>query len=152
MQANSLHIQWNPPWNPNWINAGNALEFFANPMNPFYDINCLNEQVRVQRLAPEVLARAQGIEYALLHAAEPLFTIRKQYRNSPTSVVPLDDYYIIGGTVYQAPDFCSVLNSRIQSALNHVGAAFEEAKSYYRFHPSKGYWWQFKGYSSIDLG
>lgn len=55
-----------------------------------------------------------GIEYFLLHAQEPiLYVIRKQARQSPTQVHPLTDYYIIAGTVYQAPDLVSVINSRL---------------------------------------
>jgi mediator of RNA polymerase II transcription subunit 6 len=55
-----------------------------------------------------------GIEYMLLHVQEPvLYVIRKQHRHSATDVTPMSDYYIIDGTVYQAPDLGSVVNSRI---------------------------------------
>ena len=55
-----------------------------------------------------------GIEYMLLHVQEPvLYVIRKQHRHSATVVTPMSDYYIIDGTVYQAPDLGSVVNSRI---------------------------------------
>uniref|UniRef100_A0A5S6R3W3 Mediator of RNA polymerase II transcription subunit 6 n=1 Tax=Trichuris muris TaxID=70415 RepID=A0A5S6R3W3_TRIMR len=148
--SNPLHVQWNPPWNPNWINASNVLDYFTNTMNPFYDPNCLNEQIRMQRLSPEVLSRSSGVEYALLYACEPLFVIRKQYRQANQTITPLEDYYIIGGTVYQAPDLCSVLNSRLQASINHLRTAFEEVKSYYRFHPAKGYYWQFKNETGIE--
>ncbi|KHJ41791.1 MED6 mediator sub complex component [Trichuris suis] len=148
--SNPLHVQWNPPWNPNWINASNVLEYFTNTMNPFYDPNCLNEQIRMQRLSPEVLSRASGVEYALLFACEPLFVIRKQYRQANQTITPMEDYYIIGGTVYQAPDLCSVLNSRLQASIEHLRTAFEEAKSFYRFHPAKGYYWQFRNESTVE--
>lgn len=55
-----------------------------------------------------------GSEYILLHVQGPiLYVIRKQYRISPSDVTPLADYYIIAGTVYQAPDLASVFNSRL---------------------------------------
>lgn len=55
-----------------------------------------------------------GIEYILLHVQGPiLYVIRKQHRHSPTDVTPIADYYIIAGTVYQAPDLASVFNSRL---------------------------------------
>ena len=55
-----------------------------------------------------------GIEYILLHAQEPiLYVIRKQTRQSSTQAHPIADYYIIAGTVYQAPDLVSVINSRL---------------------------------------
>ncbi len=55
-----------------------------------------------------------GLEYILLHVQDPiLFVIRKQHRQSATQTVPLADYYIIAGVVYQAPDLLSVINSRM---------------------------------------
>lgn len=55
-----------------------------------------------------------GIEYILLHVQGPiLYVIRKQHRHSPSDVTPIADYYIIAGTVYQAPDLASVFNSRL---------------------------------------
>ncbi|CDR00494.1 unnamed protein product [Oncorhynchus mykiss] len=55
-----------------------------------------------------------GVEYILLHAQEPiLYIIRKQQRQSPTQVIPLSDYYIIAGVVYQAPDLGTVIGSRV---------------------------------------
>ncbi|RXM93701.1 Mediator of RNA polymerase II transcription subunit 6 [Acipenser ruthenus] len=90
----------------------------------------------MQRLTLEHLNQMVGVEYILLHAQEPiLYIIRKQQRQSPNQVIPLSDYYIIAGVVYQAPDLGSVIGSRV--------SAFDEAMSYCRYHPSKGYWWQF---------
>ena len=55
-----------------------------------------------------------GIEFILLHVQEPiLYVIRKQHRHSPTEATPMADYYIIAGTIYQAPDLASVFNSRL---------------------------------------
>lgn len=57
-----------------------------------------------------------GLEYILLHVQEPiLYVIRKQHRHSPTQVLPVADYYIIAGVVYQAPDLGSVVSSRLVS-------------------------------------
>ncbi|KAE8587297.1 hypothetical protein XENTR_v10021917 [Xenopus tropicalis] len=92
-----------------------------------------------------------GIEYILLHAQEPiLFIIRKQQRQSPTQVIPLADYYIIAGVIYQAPDLGSVINSRVLTAVHGIQSAFDEAMSYCRYHPSKGYWWHFKDQEERD--
>lgn len=86
----------------------------------------------------------QGIEYILLHVQEPiLYVIRKQHRLSPSQVTPISDYYILAGVVYQAPDLNSLINSRILAAVHHLQSAFEEAHSFARYHPSKGYWWEF---------
>lgn len=58
------------------------------------------------------------MEYILLHVAEPiLYVIRKQHRHSPSEATPIADYYIIGGTVYKAPDLANVINARIVSMM-----------------------------------
>lgn len=86
-----------------------------------------------------------GLEYVLLHVQEPiLYVIRKQHRHSQTQTTPLADYYIIAGVVYQAPDLASVLNSRLLSAVHHLQSSFDEASGFSRYHPSKGYTWDFK--------
>lgn len=86
----------------------------------------------------------KGVEYCLLHVQEPiLYVIRKQHRHSPTHVTPISDYYIIAGTVYQAPDLGSVINSRILTTVNHLQSAFEEARHFAKYHPSQLYWWDF---------
>ena len=58
-------------------------------------------------------------------------------------MTPVSDYYIIAGVIYQAPDLGSVLNSRILTGVGHLQKAFEEAREYSRYHPSRGYWWDF---------
>ena len=85
-----------------------------------------------------------GMEYILLHVQDPiLYVIRKQHRHSSSEATPLADYHIIAGIVYQAPDLASVFNSRLLSTVHHLQSAFEEASSYARYHPSKGYSWDF---------
>lgn len=36
------------------------------------------------------------------------------------SVIPLADYYIIAGVIYQAPDLGSVINSRVVSVFTFL--------------------------------
>lgn len=85
-----------------------------------------------------------GMEYILLHVQDPiLYVIRKQHRHSPNEATPMADYYIIAGTVYQAPDLANVFNSRLLALVNNLQGAFEEASGYARYHPSKGYSWDF---------
>jgi len=92
-----------------------------------------------------------GTEYVLLYIQEPiLYVIRKQHRHGPSQVTPLADYYVIAGVVYQAPDIGSVFNARTLSCAHHLQSAFDEALSYTRYHPSKGYWWEFKDQDPVD--
>lgn len=143
-QENPLWISWH---DSNWIpilNPANIMEYFSEKSNPFYDRTCNNEILRMQRQSLELLGNMTGVEYILLHVQDPiLYVIRKQHRYTPAEATPLADYYIIAGTVYQAPDLASVFNSRILSTVHHLQSAFEEASSYSRYHPSKGYTWDF---------
>ena len=34
-------------------------------------------------------------------------------------VTPIADYYVLAGVVYQAPDLCSVINSRLVNNVKH---------------------------------
>ncbi|XP_063221750.1 mediator of RNA polymerase II transcription subunit 6 [Bacillus rossius redtenbacheri] len=142
---NPLSLSWHDSaWIP-MLNPSNILDYFSERTNPFFDRTCNNEVVKMQRLNPDQLKNMTGIEYDLLHVQEPiLYVIRKQNRYSPTQVTPLADYYIIAGIVYQAPDLLSVINSRLISTVHHLQSAFDEASSYSRYHPSKGYSWDLK--------
>ncbi|KDR19367.1 Mediator of RNA polymerase II transcription subunit 6, partial [Zootermopsis nevadensis] len=142
---NPLGLSWHDSaWIP-MLNQSNIMDYFSERSNPFFDRTCNNEIVKMQRLNPEQLNNMTGLEYMLLHVQEPiLYVIRKQHRHSPTHATPITDYYIIAGIVYQAPDLISVVNSRLISAVHHLQSAFEEANSYSRYHPSKGYSWDFK--------
>ncbi|XP_011504681.1 PREDICTED: mediator of RNA polymerase II transcription subunit 6 [Ceratosolen solmsi marchali] len=145
MPENPLGLSWHDSaWIP-MLNPSNIMDYFSERSNPFYDRTCNNEIVKMQRLNPDQLTNMTGLEYILLHVQEPiLYVIRKQHRHSPTQATPLADYYIIAGVVYQAPDLASVVNSRLLSAVHHIQSAFEEASSCSRYHPSKGYSWDFK--------
>ncbi|XP_032668866.1 mediator of RNA polymerase II transcription subunit 6 isoform X1 [Odontomachus brunneus] len=144
IQENPLGLSWHDSaWIP-VLNPSNIMDYFSERSNPFYDRTCNNEIVKMQRLSPDQLTNMTGLEYILLHVQEPiLYVIRKQHRHSPTAATPLADYYIIAGVVYQAPDLGSVVSSRLFSTVHHLQSAFEEASSYSRYHPSKGYSWDF---------
>ncbi|XP_038073247.1 mediator of RNA polymerase II transcription subunit 6-like [Patiria miniata] len=144
-KENPLFMSWhNSAWIPH-LSRANIMDYFADRSNPFYDRTCNNEIIKMQRVNPEQLKTMTGLEYELLHVQEPiLYVIRKQHRHSVEHTTPLANYYIIAGVVYQAPDLCSVLNSRMLTGLHHIESAFEEAQSFSRYSPSKGYWWEFK--------
>lgn len=145
-----LHQSWqSEAWMP-ILNPSNVLEYFAESI--FYDRQCNNEVIRMQRLNPDQLLGMVGIEYVLLIAQEPiLYVIRKQHRTSPTQVIPLAHYYVIAGKVYQAPDLGSVLNSRLANCANYLQQAFSETHSYAKYQSAKGYYWEFKDKESQAL-
>ncbi|KAF4525895.1 hypothetical protein B566_EDAN013144 [Ephemera danica] len=151
---NPLGLSWHDSALIPMLNPSNIMDYFSQRSNPFFDRTCNNEIVNMQRLSPEQLTNMTGLEYILLHVQEPiLYVIRKQHRHSPTQATPLADYHIIAGVVYQAPDLGSVFNSRLLSAVHSMQSAFDETVSFSRYHPSKGYSWDFKEKSlKVNVG
>ncbi|XP_061389371.1 mediator of RNA polymerase II transcription subunit 6 [Musca vetustissima] len=143
-QENPLWVSWHDTQIMASLDPTNVMDYFCRKSNPFYDHLSNNETIRMQRLSLDNLNNMVGVEYILLHVHEPiLYVIRKQHRHNPHEATPMADYYIIGGTVYKAPDLGNVISSRILSTVTNLQSAFEEASSYSRYHPNKGYTWDF---------
>lgn len=76
------------------------------------------------------LTKMTGTEFVLSEVMEPhLFLIRKQKRDSPDKVTPMLAYYILDGSIYQAPQLCNVFAARIGRALYYIEKAFTTAAS-----------------------
>lgn len=115
-QENKLWLSWSDSQFIPMLNPANVMDYFSQKSNPFFDRNCNNAQLRMQRVSLDQLQHMVGIEYILLHVCDPiLYVIRKQHRVDPNTAIPLTDYYIIAGTIYQAPDLGNVFSSRIVS-------------------------------------
>ncbi|TXG68762.1 hypothetical protein EZV62_003697 [Acer yangbiense] len=105
-----------------WLNSypldrNMVFDYFA--LSPFYDWTCNNEKLRMQSIHPldiSQLSKMTGIEYMLSEVMEPhLFVIRKQKRDSPEKVTPMLSYYLLDGSIYQAPLLCNIFAARIVS-------------------------------------
>jgi mediator of RNA polymerase II transcription subunit 6 len=71
-----------------------------------------------------------GLEYMLTDATEPnLFVFRKQKRDGPEKVTPMLTYYILDGSIYQAPQLCSVFAARVSRTIYNISKAFTDAAS-----------------------
>ncbi|XP_055329540.1 mediator of RNA polymerase II transcription subunit 6-like [Paramacrobiotus metropolitanus] len=143
--AKTLSINWtDSAWVPH-LSAANVMDYFAQMSNPFYDPLCNNEQIRMQRLGLENLKNMVGTEFVLAYSQEPiLYIIKKQERKSPVEVHPIAVYYILAGTVYQAPDLWSVVNSRLLNTAHYLHTAAAEMSNFVRYHPSSGYYWDIR--------
>lgn len=108
-----------------------VFDYFA--LSPFYDITCNNESLRSRQIHPldmSQLTKMTGMEYVLSDVMEPhLFVMRKQKRTNPEKADPLLAYYILDGSIYQAPLLGSVFASRISRAMHHISKAFSTACS-----------------------
>lgn len=107
------------------------FDYFA--LSPFYDWQCINEDLRRRGIHPldiTHLSKMTGLEYMLTEAAEPnLFVIRKRWRDGPEKVTDLLAYYVLDGSIYQSPQLTSIFAARVGRALYHVSKAFTTAAS-----------------------
>ncbi|KAH7425086.1 hypothetical protein KP509_11G039300 [Ceratopteris richardii] len=119
-----------------WLNSfplerGLVFDYFAN--SPFYDRSCNNEQLRMRSIHPldvSHLSKMTGIEYMLYEVQEPnLFVFRKQKRESPEKVMAISGYYILDGSIYQAPNIHNVIGSRVVRVAYYISKAFAEASA-----------------------
>nr|AFK47538.1 unknown [Medicago truncatula] len=108
-----------------------VFDYFA--LSPFYDWTSNNEQLRMRSHHPldsSQLTKMIGIEYVLSEVMEPhLFIMKKQKRDSPDKVTPMLAYYILDGSIYQAPQLSNVFAARIGRALYYIEKAFTTAAS-----------------------
>ncbi|PPR95183.1 hypothetical protein GOBAR_AA25479 [Gossypium barbadense] len=108
-----------------------VFDYFA--LSPLYDWTCNNEQLRMRSIHPldlSQLSKMTGMEYMLSEVMEPhLFVIRKQKRDSAEKVTPMLAYYILDGSIYQAPQLCNVFAARVGRALYYILKAFTTAAS-----------------------
>lgn len=65
------------------------------------------------------------------------------------SVSPIAYYYVINGSVHQAPDMYSLVQSRLLGALEPLRNAFGEVTNYSRYNTAKGYYWEFKNKPNV---
>lgn len=81
-----------------------------------------------------------GIEYVLSEVMEPhLFIMKKQKRDSPDKVTPMLAYYILDGSIYQAPQLSNVFAARIVCSVSLLITMFKfyEARTLLRLGVSR---------------
>ncbi|KAI8819841.1 MED6 mediator sub complex component-domain-containing protein [Fimicolochytrium jonesii] len=133
------------------LNKDNVMAYFS--LSPFFDKSSIKEQISMQTRFNQLDAGQStqpertitGLDYELLDANDTLptlFTIVKGDRKSPTRVNRLAVYYVIDGTIYQAPDLYSLLSNRVLNSLHQVQDAFTTLSSEARYHPSMGHYWR----------
>jgi hypothetical protein len=131
----------------NVLSLHNVLDYFA--LSEFYDRTCNNALCVMQRVDLSQMVNMTGVEYVVFHAHEPssLFVVRKQRRSSPELAEHLLTYYIINGTVFQAPSLGAVLSSRILKSLHYARRALRSVEQHSTFSTTHGYTWD-----HVDLG
>ncbi|OQR98075.1 mediator of RNA polymerase II transcription subunit [Achlya hypogyna] len=128
------------------LNHHTVLYYFA--LSPFYDKNCNNERLKMQRLPLDQLVNMRGIEYELLpnlskQLPQTLYIIRKQFRTSKTNAQVMAVYYCLDQTIYQAPNTFTMITSRLKKCSYRINKAFQALSAGVRFSPTEGYAWDF---------
>ncbi|KAI3422533.1 hypothetical protein GPALN_013038 [Globodera pallida] len=116
------------------ITPENVMSYFCLRENPFFDPNSDNAMIlmRNPNIGPAqldaILKTTTGIQFVLVEpCSPPLFLVRKQQRSGPDKISPLCHYYVLDGTVYQAPDMHTLLHSRLIGVMDPLRCAFQEA-------------------------
>ncbi|KAI5188413.1 mediator of RNA polymerase II transcription subunit 6 [Nematocida sp. AWRm77] len=107
-----------PVWlQHNSLTQSNVLVYFS--FSQFYDRNSNNEVLRMQTInnpnidADSFLTKMTGVQYCVHHEEAPfLFVIKKCERLSPEKLLVLDYFYVMHGTIYQAPTEKEVSRTR----------------------------------------
>ncbi|KAG0660663.1 Mediator of RNA polymerase II transcription subunit 6 [Maudiozyma exigua] len=85
------------------------------------------------------LSKLKGIEYVLACVREPDFwIIKKQERLSNNETTVLQDYYVIGANVYQAPTMFNIIQNRLMSTNYHLSQTIRNLHKLTQFQPSHG--------------
>lgn len=104
-----------------WENVDNFINHALESL--FKDIG--THKIRNEILFLLSYRKMMGLEYMLSEVMEPhLFVIRKQKRDSPEKVTPMLAYYILDGSIYQAPQLCNVFAARVVSFIILVYSFF----------------------------
>ncbi|KAJ1605586.1 hypothetical protein OIY81_3444 [Cryptosporidium canis] len=132
----------------------NALEYFY--LSPFHDPNSLN----IQRKRGEHTEVAEGFEYRVTYVNEEglgnvpqppgstwntpnqfgIFIIQKFFIEFQREV-PLNVYYILSGTIYEAPTLSNVFLHRTAEAFLSMEKIFDTLNEMTRFSLYEGYTW-----------
>ncbi|ETV99499.1 hypothetical protein, variant [Aphanomyces invadans] len=123
-----------------------VLYYFAG--SPWYDKNCNNEILKMQRRPLEHLQGMTGIEYELQpndakQVPQILYVIHKKNRTGPRTAHVMAVYYVLDATIYQAPNTYTLLTSRLKKCSFRVNKAFKALSAGVRFSPTEGYAWDF---------
>jgi mediator of RNA polymerase II transcription subunit 6 len=135
------------------LNVATALDYFST--SQFYDRTCNNEVLKMQTKFNNLeemnmeLSRMVGIEYVVAHMQEPiLYIIRKQRRVDLHTVIPIESYYILDGSIFKAPSLYDCLSTRIANCSQHLQNMLSSARSHVKFSPNEGYKWKVTDKSS----
>ncbi|KAJ3304042.1 Mediator of RNA polymerase II transcription subunit 6 [Kappamyces sp. JEL0829] len=110
-----------------------------------FGLHEFNVLARFNNLLPAELdiKLLKGVEYELWYFTQQpsYFVLRKSMRYSPVKAELLTIYYIIEGTIFQAPSLDKIATMRLTNTLHFLNEAFDQTIEATRYHPVQGYSW-----------
>lgn len=88
------------------------------------------------------LSSLTGIEYTLEYHTEPSFFLIRKNKRTYAKIELVSMYYVVQGTIYQAPNITALVENRLVVAVDHLKAALDIMMDEYDFHPLTGYSWK----------
>lgn len=105
------------------LNAHTAIDYFS--LSPFYTMDCNNEKAKLKGMPTSAIPQLwPGTEFVLQEAGGPLFVVRRQHRSSADTAKTHAIYYILEGSVYQAPTIHAAVAARLARCLHAMQTAF----------------------------
>lgn len=119
MNACYLRVRAESCYRPNVfevpLHHDTLLRYFTGSL--FYDLKCNNERVmgRVQELGS--MTGVEYVEVETAHGGAHLMAVERRLRSGPNQTDTEAAYYMLEGTIYQAPDLKTLLQSRMVGAV-----------------------------------
>lgn len=141
------------------LTIGNVHFYFR--LSQFYDKSSVNEKLIMQQRPLDQLDKIDGISFRRSFASQRNgLTFEKEDIKKPENqpyivdqgLVIIDKieknkedertlakYYILDGSIYQAPDLYSIMSCRIRSAMFHVRESLREVGNMFEWNLQSGY-------------
>jgi len=131
----------------------NALDYFS--LSPFYDKQCSNEVCKMQGFSQNQiqnqLKAMTGVQYVLDEGVQDarLFVVKQEYRQSNSYATLQAIYYILEGTIYQAPSVQSLMHSRLSRLAFNLEKCLDTLRNHVSMTDNCEYRWSFNEDASV---
>jgi mediator of RNA polymerase II transcription subunit 6 len=122
------------------LSKDTVMEYFYT--SPFFDSTSNNSIIRQQGMHLDHLRNMKGLEFIVdddIKEEPILLVIRKQIRNTSTSVDLLEIFYVLDGTIYQSPDFLEIMKSRFVKLSHYLKKSYEFINARADYTPEVGH-------------
>jgi hypothetical protein len=110
-----------------------ALDYFCQTTNPFYDKTCLNEMAKMDRrsTSQRKFEHLKGIYYEVngSYSKLPWFYVIEKIEGGKQNQSPLCYYYIIERKVFQSPTLYDIMTVRLNNMIHLLNPILEKPQN-----------------------